>query len=274
MMSHRYKLYLKRFSFVICHLLVGAVLLSCDHISEADRLIEVEDELPENPDLTAIRNVLLEDFTGQRCPNCPTGTEVIEQLQEAYGERLVAVGIHGGPLGFKGTPTVVGLATDVGDTYYQHWNLEYQPVGLVNRHGALNYTEWVEAVRTEMARESLVEMEMVADLVGDKIDITVREEAFGDFTGMLQVWLLEDGITALQTMPDGKNNREYVHNHVLRTPVNGIWGEAFTIGKGDQKSQTFTQAVDAAWNTDNLSAVAFIYNASGVEQVVKMKVEH
>ena len=249
--------------------------MSCDYIEEADRLIAVDDvhtDTPIDTLKTAIKNVLLEDFTGQRCSNCPTGTEVIEQLQEIYGERLIAVGIHGGPLGFKGTATVLGLATDVGDEYYSHWQLEYQPVGLVDRHGAVNYTEWAKAVRDEMALTSDVKMEVQAIFDGSKIDITVMEEAYNDYTGMLQVWLLEDGITAIQTMPDGTNNRNYVHNHVLRTPVNGVWGEAITIGKGEQKSRSYQQAVDEAWNAANLSIVAFVYNDSGVMQAAKRQV--
>jgi hypothetical protein len=36
--------------------------------------------------------------------------------------------------------------------------------------------------------------------------------------------------------------------------------------------QTLTQAVDASWNTANLSIVAFVYNDNGVEQAVKTKV--
>ena len=251
------------------------LLMSCDYIEEADRLIAVDDTHTDTPIdtlKTAIKNVLLEDFTGQRCSNCPTGTEVIEQLQEIYGERLIAVGIHGGPLGFKGTATVLGLATDVGDEYYSHWQLEYQPVGLVDRHGAVNYTEWAKAVRDEMALTSDVKMEVQAIFDGSKIDITVMEEAYNDYTGMLQVWLLEDGITAIQTMPDGTNNRNYVHNHVLRIPVNGDWGKAITIGKGEQDLQNYQQAVDAAWNTANLSVVAFVYNDRGVMQATKGKV--
>ena len=251
------------------------LLMSCDYIEEADRLIAVDDvhtDTPIDTLKTAIKNVLLEDFTGQRCSNCPTGTEVIEQLQEIYGERLIAVGIHGGTLGFKGTATVLGLATDVGDEYYSHWQLEYQPVGLVDRHGTVNYTEWAKAVRDEMALTSDVKMEVQAIFDGSKIDITVMEEAYNDYTGMLQVWLLEDGITAIQTMPDGTNNRNYVHNHVLRTPVNGDWGKAITIGKGEQDLQNYQQAVDEAWNAANLSVVAFVYNDRGVMQVTKGKV--
>ena len=186
----------------------------------------------------------------------------------------MAVGIHSGPLGFKGNANNVGLATDLGDEYYNHWNLEYQPVGLINRHGAVNYTDWVETVKKELAKTSPIGLTASAKLqdgtVGIAVETTGKE---GRVSGKLQVWVLEDGITAMQLMPDGSANREYVHNHVFRTAVNGTWGEDFTITEGQTKRLAYSQVVDPAWNAANLSIIAFVYNNNGVEQVVKTKVE-
>ena len=250
----------------MCLAAVGMMLAGCDHIAEDDRLIY---EKPE----PAKRAVLLEDFTGQRCTNCPKATEVIGQLQETYGNALVAVGIHGGPLGFKGNAKNVGLATDLGDEYYNHWNLEYQPVGLIDRHGAVNYADWAKAVKEELAKTSAIDLKLDAVLKDGTINIAVEATGKeGTVSGKLQLWVLEDGITAMQMMPDGSTNREYVHNHVFRTAVNGSWGETFTINEAEMVKQTYTQAVDASWNTANLSVVAFVYNGDGVEQAVKGKV--
>ena len=249
------------FSFLIC---MGMLLAACSHIDEADRLIYVKPA-------PAARCVLLEDFTGQRCVNCPRGTEVIEQLQKEYGDSVfIAVGIHGGPLGFKGNDKLVGLATDVGNEYFNHWNLEYQPVGLVNRHGAVNYTDWAATVKEELARPAPLTMEVEADIKGDKVDILLKMMGTdGTTTGKLQIWLLEDGITAMQLMPDGTANSGYVHNHVLRTPVNGTWGEDITLKEGETKIVQHSQTLDPAWNPDQLSIVAFIYNDQGVQQAAK-----
>ena len=47
------------------------------------------------------KNVLLVDFTGQRCVNCPKANEEIESLQRQYGgDTVISVGMHSGPLGF------------------------------------------------------------------------------------------------------------------------------------------------------------------------------
>lgn len=248
-------------------LLLALTTLTCSHIDDSEQLIYVKPE-------PAKRVVLLEDFTGQRCVNCPKGTEVIEQLQQTYGDSVfIAVGIHGGPLAFAGNENYVGLATDIGNEYYNHWNLEYQPVGLVNRHGAVNYTDWAKVVKEELAKSAPLEMSLSAMLTEGQVQIFLSAYGTdGQTTGKLQVWLLEDKISAIQLMPDGNANVNYVHNHVLRVSVNGLWGEDFTIREAERKEQKLTQPLHEAWNPQHLSVVAFVYNDQGVLQAVKSKV--
>ena len=244
--------------------LILLLLTSCSYIGEEERLIYVKPE-------SAHRVVLLEDFTGQRCVNCPKGTEVIEQLLQTYGDSaVIAVGIHGGPLGFAGNAKYDGLATESGDKYFAYWGLEYQPVGLVNRHGAVKYTDWAAAVRDELSKPAPLKLDVDAIMDNGQIDIMVSAYGTdGDVSGKLQVWLLEDSITAMQLMPGNVVNTSYVHNHVLRAPVNGLWGDDFAIGEGEFKERVLTYQPDAAWNPEHLSIVAFVYDNSGVLQVTK-----
>lgn len=260
------------FSSLICLLFAA-----CDHIDENDRLIYVEPE-------SVKRCVLLEDFTGQKCVNCPRGTEVIEQLQETYPDSVIAVGIHSGPLGFKGNATTPGLATDLGDEYYNHWSLEYQPVGLINRHGPVNYTDWMTKVIEEMKKPSTINMSLAATLTERQITINVTETSLGDtYNGKLQVWILEDSIVAMQTRHDPIdddnvtiNDKNYIHNHVLRDAVNGHWGQELSLDADKPKTQTYTYAIpsDGKWNPAHLSIVAFVYSDNGVEQATKTKINY
>lgn len=261
-------------SFLGILFLLGIVLTACSHIDEADRLIYVEPEYTK-PDAVP-RVVLLEDFTGQRCTNCPKGTEVIEKLQEQYGDTaFIAVGIHSGPLGFKGNATTLGLATELGDEYYNHWGFEYQPVGLVNRQGAVNYTDWTTAVIKELSKPTTLSLGVTAKLNNGKIDITVSAMGTdGSTQGKLQVWIIEDGITALQLMTDGSSNADYVHNHVLRAAVNGTWGEDISVSESVTTEKSYNGvAVADDWNAQHLSIVAFVYNDQGVQQAARAVVE-
>lgn len=46
-----------------------------------------------------LRNVLIEDFTGHQCVNCPAATENMEQLIATNPSRIFGVAIHSGPTG-------------------------------------------------------------------------------------------------------------------------------------------------------------------------------
>ena len=96
-------------------------LAACSNVDEDERLVFVKPEVQG-------RNILIEDFTGQNCVNCPKATNIIEQLQKEYGaDTIIAVAIHCGYFGVHNSPTQLGLATDLGDTYYDHWKVESQP---------------------------------------------------------------------------------------------------------------------------------------------------
>ena len=78
-------------------------------------------------------------------------------------------------------------------------------------------------------------------------------------------------MTALQLMPNGTANTDYVHNHVLRAPVNGLWGESVTVKEGEWNEQYMTLPLEESWNRKMLSIVAFVYNDEGVLQVTRAR---
>lgn len=257
------------------------MLAACDYIAEDERLIydpimsdvNMDDNKDdEQPKLTK-RVVLLEDFTGQRCSNCPTATEIIEQLQKACGDALVAVAIHGGDQAMFSNAKIIGLRTEMADEYYNYWKLQYKPVGLINRHSPIKPDFWAAAVKEELAKHAPLRLDGSAVLADNDINIQIKAEGTdGTVTGKLQVWLLEDGIKTLQLMPDGTANQEYIHNHVFRAAVNGMWGEDFSVEEGKTVERIMTQALESNWNKEQLSIVVFVYNDSGVQQAAKFQV--
>ncbi len=248
---------------------MALVAVSCNDIDEADRYIYVK---PAEKG----RKVLVEDFTGQKCLNCPLANDVVHELSEQYGgDTIIAVAIHSGPLGFKKTGDAGALATDLGDTYYNAFKVDQQPMGMINRHGLYLHQAWKGLVYEEIQLKAPLDLEIMTNYHADgqRADITVNTLGInGTTTGKLQLWVVEDSITALQKMPDGTNNKQYVHNHVLRAAVNGDWGEDFTIAEGERKTNKFSLALDKAWKPGNVSIVAFVYNDKGVHQVSKAAV--
>lgn len=241
------------------------LLTACStQVDEEDRLVYVKPA-------AVGKNVLLVDFTGQRCVNCPNATDIIEQLQKQYGpDTVVAVGMHSGPLGFKGNARVLGLATDLGDTYYNYWNIEYQPQGVIDYLGKSDYLSWTGIVAAELQKTAPVDIKLTATTDGSAVSGKVTVSGIdGATTGILQLWLVEDSITAMQMMPDGSANATYLHNHVFRAAINGDWGQGITVAEGTTEDVDYTLPLQTAWVTKHLSVIAFVYNTTGVKQVVR-----
>ena len=244
---------------------------SCSNIDEEDRLIYVKPA-------EVGRAILIEDFTGQTCNNCPTGTEIINGIVDTYGEdNVIAVGIHSGPLGFAGTATAVGLMTDTGNEYYTHRDKENkmgQPWVVFNRKTSPDnhYYNWAAMVGTIISEKAnlTVNIANAYDAASRTLTTTVGADGVnGTVNGKLQVWIVEDGVKALQKMPDGKINKEYIHNHVFRAAVNGTWGEDVTVKEGETTTKQYSYKLPETWNADNIAIVAFVYNDSGVDNVAK-----
>lgn len=250
--------------YIIAALAAGALLTACDHIDEADRLIYVEPTV-------AQRTVLVEDYTGQKCVNCPNATTVLNEIVETYGEEnVIPVAIHCGPFGLTNAQ---GLVTTAGTTY---WNAFFtatqgQPVAKVNRGQKIDdYNTWASAVSEELKRPTDVSITLKADYDSLSRQMTVTTDVLGKVgeEQKLQLWLLENGIVAIQSLPGGGADRQYVHNHVLREAFNGEWGEVITLGES-ATTVSHTYTLDAKYNAENCDIVAFTYTDSGVTQAKK-----
>ena len=254
---------------VLSSVLLVTTLVACDPVDEADRLIYVKP-------VSASRNVLIEDFTGQRCVNCPTATLEIERLMAQYGgDTVIAVGIHSGPFAksVKGVP--YSLYTAEGDEYFNYWKVESQPKGVVDRLGTSDYPSWGTIVRDELSKTAplVLQVNVSCDVNSRQMTVTaICQGTDGNTQGKLQLWVIEDGITAFQYMPDGSTNREYVHNHVFRASVNGTWGTDINVVEGVANTTYFDCTLDEAWVPENLWVVGFVYNNHGVCQATKVKV--
>ena len=78
------------FSVAICVMLV-LLLSACDEIAppykQSGGVVVVTGE----------QKVLIEDFTGFRCGNCPSAAETADNLYKAYKGKIIVIGIHSGP---------------------------------------------------------------------------------------------------------------------------------------------------------------------------------
>ena len=79
----------------------------------------------------------------------------------------------------------------------------------------------------------------------------------------LTVYLIEDGIVAAQSLPDGSKDNEYVHNHVLRDVITDVWGAEVdcTGAVGEKRMAQFDyHNVNHSLNISNCHIVALLSN--------------
>ena len=255
-------------------LALSVALWACDDIADDDRYIEMDTVMPE-------RSVLIEDFTGQNCRNCPDAHAVIDLLSQQYGDAVIAVSIPAGSFGVPVEYTsfsdnYIGLMQPEGNEYNDRWNIDSWPAGVVNRAGgAKEHDKWAADVRSALASPSAAAIEVSARVDDGKVLIDTEISPKSDLTAKLQLWIVEDGIVAFQRN-GSKRIPDYVHNHVFRAAVNGIWGESVSLSSGIHRSASHSIAVrntaTEVWNPENLSVVAFLYDDSGVIQAAKAKV--
>ncbi|MNU43763.1 Outer membrane protein Omp28 [compost metagenome] len=108
--------------FFILALVLATVIVSCDKVKNAYPSNPASSSINWNlypdgdsahymaqglwPTFTANtntdRNVLIEDFTGHQCVNCPFSTNLMEDLIATNPARIFGLGIHAGPTGLTG----------------------------------------------------------------------------------------------------------------------------------------------------------------------------
>lgn len=268
---------MKKIIFILGALIFA--LSSCDSIPEDEYLLNTGGI---NPIDTSGQNVvthkvLLEEFTGVKCNNCPAANARAKNLQSLYGkENLILLGIHAGNLATTDANHPKAFNTPEGTELFNFFQLFGVPVGFVNR---IDYDEgriikadanWASTVATELNRSPVA-------------DIDIMEESYNSSTMDLQVsgtvkvldnnitsntylcvYLAENGIISAQTMGDKSINPNYEHNHVFRGSFTGTYGTAIDLST-DSASFNVNMTLPADAVKENCEVIAFIYDRDNYE---------
>lgn len=289
---------------IFLYILLGGTLLfaACD---------KVENPYPEetaqpascdapvfDSNLNTQRNVLLEDFTGHRCPNCPYANYIARQYQttlEGQGKNLIIVSVHATDLSEpQNNPDgsfAAEFRTEAGDNFGDLTNsyseyfggatgFSYVPIGLIDRAAynsavPVDVGDWSAAIndRFNVPIGANLQMEVSYDAAFDKACIYVETEFLQNLSGdyNLVVYVVEDSIVNWQingpsgdpTYPLNTNVETYMHRHVLRQTVTGTWGTQIATGGvtiGETNVTGFNVDIKPEWNPDHISFVAYVYD--------------
>lgn len=227
------------------------------------------------------RNILVEEFTGVRCVNCPQGTDEILNLQSIYGKNVIAVAIHAGFFAQRYPDSKFDFKTPDG-VLIEEWlgaPLGY-PAAVINRikfpgeqSMQLNRQSWAGHIATEIQKTPLVRITIDVDYDSQtrnlEATLLILAEETIDFPTRLSIMLVEDNIIDPQAdvaAPTGKTV-DYLHRHVLRDMLTNFDGNplANSMTKGQVIEKKFSYALPETelpwWKPQDMYFLGFVSRA-------------
>ncbi len=228
------------------------------------------------------RKVLIEDYTGHGCVNCPGAAVVAHELQELCEDRIIIMAVHAGYFASTdafGSDYTYDFSTEAGNEWNNFYAVLGNPKGMVNRIdggvGVVTVPEkWGAKVAAQLEVPADIELSISNSFNASekKLTTTVSGQFISAISGnfKLVVCVTENNIVKPQKNNDSEigdvpDELNYVHQHALRTAVNGPWGQEIASGdvpNGRDFSKTYTQVFGDDWVPEYCNVVAFIYQES------------
>lgn len=236
------------------------------------------------------RVVLIEEFTGKGCTNCPKGSRELENLLTQFPNNLVAVSLHAG---FFANPAqfpvgIYDFRTDEGEFLINYLSQPIgYPSGVVNRtpvSGDMQQglSQWASSITAAIQVPPAIELSIVRtfDPATRQLVVTVNGIGKESLTGeiRLSIMITESGIVDAQDdLEAGGIVDDYVHKHVLRDMLTPAAGATLfnSITTGQTFSETHSTILDPTWVPEHMEIIAFVSLVNGTDiPVLQATSEH
>lgn len=228
------------------------------------------------------KTVLIKDFTGARCVNCPAAAEYAHNLQHQLGEdRIIIMSVHAGYLA-QPMGQFPDFLTDEGTAWYN--NHDANPLFSVD-HVALTDGNTYNAEQIDAPVAAALEEEQTFEIVvaplfdeaNRQLQVSAQVIALADMDGQFYIsaCLVEDNIVGWQTTPSGVD-REYVFRNVFRGTINGAYGEEFEgygVEANDAFHLTYNTEINADYNADECYLMVYVYDKSQGDKILQTTVK-
>jgi len=277
---------MKKIKYIIATLF-GILLFnitSCD-IIEGPYLIDNNTNTVDTN--TFVKKVLIEDFTGHRCPNCPAAAEELASLQDFYGDRVIGIAIHPSSQAFS-TPSPLTASsytydfrTQFGDDIDNIFEITTVglPRGMVNRTGfdtqhQLGKDEWSSIVQMELEKAPIFGITLSSNVSNGNGTISITAEALTNINldkkekiedYNIVICLTEKNIVQWQKDNTAGDIEDYEHNHVLRTMINTTFGESIgnSFVDGDIWEKDYSIDITTLENTNENYSLNTLFMGNG-----------
>ena len=234
--------------------------------------------IPDAPVINSNKKVLVEEFTGVRCVNCPTGSLELENLLSLYGENLIVVSIHAGDFAPPYPQSQYDFRTEEADNLINYLgNPPSYPSAVIGRKdydGGFYILQYDITRWTGFIEEALQEDAKIGVTITKEYDTTTRELKV-QVTGLaneflsgdlrLTVMVTENNIIDAQETPGAGLILDYNHKHVFRTTMTNYDGDSFAteMNAGDNYSQSYSMILPDEWKAKDCEVIAFVALVQG-----------
>ena len=228
------------------------------------------------------KTVLIKDFTGARCVNCPAAAEYAHNLQHQLDEdHIFIMSVHAGYLA-QPIGSFPDFLTDEGTAWYN--NQDRNPLFTVDHvalteGNTLNEGQIDAPVVAALDEEQSFEILVIPDYdeTTRQLNVETRAVALTEMDGefYVTVCLVEDNIVGWQTIPGGVD-KEYVFRNVFRGTLNGAYGEAFEeyhVDSDDTFSFSYSTEINADYNADECYLMVYVYDKSQGDKILQTAVK-
>jgi len=245
------------------------------------------DDLADQP-----RQVIIEEFTGVACIQCPAGSEAIEDLLDIHGTNLVAVSIHSSfNFSVPHPESLYDFRTDDGDNLLNHIG---SPIGFptasVNRklfEGENDLqagrADWPGFIAVELAEEPRVKIgvETIYDdnrSLDINVTLLLADNILAEEDPRITIMITENNVVDHQLTPESSpdTQADYKHKHVLRDIVTNFDGDPITesLTAGSLVELDFSYNLSADWVAEECEVVVLVHGNGEVKDVFQAHQVH
>lgn len=264
-------------------IILACTAVSCDKVSPTEYL------QPQNTIADTLTNetrtVVVENFTGHQCGNCPAGSDVAQAVRQSFPLNSIVYSVHAG---FFANPSSSGLyATDYRNPTSTELDQFFKvtpvgnPNGMINRR---NFREsnhivrpdnWISQCRDILAMDVIAALDMQLEFTPSNRAINLItsvnfRQALSNGTS-IAFYVIEDSLQSTQkdyrVAANSGDVTNYVHRKVLRGSFNGAFGENLlpSATSGESVSVTKQYSLPAQINPEKTSIVALLIDNGTME---------
>jgi len=244
--------------------------------------------IPEFEAVESGRVVLVEELTGVKCPNCPTGSARLESIMSLYPDNMITIGIHGIDLATPWPQSKYDFRNDDAaelEVYLKPWL--GKPSAYFNRvffedlggdWGNPFPGSWQSYMEDELAKPQQVNLSITReyDEASRELSITVGVLPLEDVEGTdfnISIMLTQNDVIDVQEDQSGLIE-DYKHKHILMDAVTAFNGDFLSneLIKNQVYTKTYTYTLpdqdNEVWKAETMEIVAFVANTTGSSEEV------